>query len=500
MWEGGGRWVPSAWSLIVWKWILGIFIVCVIGCGVGGYFVSKNEKFKSQFMSFGGGDIATQVRLEPATKGDLVRTVAAPGQIEPRTKVKITAQVSARITALPFKEGEIVKKGDVVVRLDSEDLVAALEAQRAALKADEARLLGTRASFEQARADVARVRDLFEKNVRSKADLEAAEAAFQQAESSLRVGEASIEITRANIRRAERDVQNCVISSPIDGTIIKTYNEVGELVLGTFNNLGQTIMEIADLNVMLMRAEVDESSVAQVAKGQKAKVYVNAYPGKTFTGTVDQVEQQRQLSREQKGYFETEIIIDMQPGESLLAGLTANTDIMVQTQYDVLRVPSQAVLDRRIEELPGESQGKVAADQKNKAFTRVVYKLVDGKAVSVPVVTGTSDLTHTVVLSGLNDGEKVVSGPYKVLAALKDGQALSEMPGAGAHGGAAAGATTSTTPATTTDKAEGASGSSASDAKTSGDSKPSADGGTSTASTDSSKSGTTSTPAPATPN
>ncbi len=420
----------------MWKWILGVFVVCVIGCGVGGYFVSKSEKFKAQFAKFGGGEIATQVRLEPVTKGDLVRTVAAPGQIEPRTKVKITAQVSARITALPFKEGELVKKGDVVVRLDSEDLMAALEAQRASLKADEARLLGMRASLDQARADLARVRDLFEKNVRSKADLEAAEAAFQQADSTLRVGEASIEITRANIRRAERDVQNCVISSPIDGTIIKTYNEVGELVLGTFNNLGQTIMEIADLNVMLMRAEVDESSVAQVAKGQKAKVYVNAYPGKTFTGTLDQVEQQRQLSREQKGYFETEIIVDMQPGETLLAGLTANTDIMVQTQYDVLRVPSQAVLDRRIEELPSESQGKVAADQKSKAFTRVVYKLVDGKAVSVPVVTGTSDLTHTVVLSGLSEGEKVVSGPYKVLAALKDGQTLSEMPGHGAGGAA----------------------------------------------------------------
>ena len=411
----------------MWKWLLGIFIFCVLGCGIGGFLFSRTEQFKEMKIKFGGGQSKTLVRLEPAVKGDLVRSVAAPGQVDPKTKVLITAQVSARITALPFKEGDVVKKGDVVVRLDSEDLVAALEAQKASLKADEARLLGTQAAFNQARADRDLARDLFEKNVRSKADLEAAEAAYQQAESNLRVGEASIEITRANIRRAERDVQNCVIASPIDGTLIKVNNEVGELVLGTFNNLGQTIMEIADLSVMVMKAEVDESSVALVKKGQRAKVYINAYPGRTFTGTVDQVTQQRQISKEGKGYFETEILLEMSGTDHLLAGLTANTDIQVETQFDVVKVPSQAVVDRRIEELPSESRTKVDPAQASKSFTRVVYVLKDGKAQSVPVVTGTSDLTHTVVLSGLSPGEKVVSGPYKVLPTLKDGQELGDQ-------------------------------------------------------------------------
>ena len=127
----------------MWKWLLGIFIFCVLGCGIGGFLFSRTEQFKEMKIKFGGGQSKTLVRLEPAVKGDLVRSVAAPGQVDPKTKVLITAQVSARITALPFKEGDVVKKGDVVVRLDSEDLVAALEAQKASLKADEARVVDT---------------------------------------------------------------------------------------------------------------------------------------------------------------------------------------------------------------------------------------------------------------------------------------------------------------------------------------------------------------------
>ena len=303
-----------------------------------------------------------------------------------------------------------------------------------------------RAALKQAKADVDRARDLFEKNVKSKADLEGAQAGFDQASSSLLVGEASIEITRANIRRAERDVQNCVIESPIDGTLVKVNNEVGELVLGTFNNAGQVIMEIADLRVMIMRAEVDESSIAMVKKGQRAAIFINAYPGQTFTGVVDQITQQRQVSREGKNYFETEIVMELAENQRLLAGLTANTDVQVETQYDVLRVPSQAVLDRRIEELPAEAQTKIDAGQRTKSFTRVVYRLVDGKAIATPVVTGTSDLTHTVVLSGLSDGDKVVSGPYKVLASLKDGIKLTEMAAPGATPGAPSPAAAETSP------------------------------------------------------
>ena len=115
----------------MWKWLLGSFVLLALVCAVGGYFVAQSPKVKEQFSKFQGKDLGTQVRLEPAGKGDLVRKISAPGQIDPKTDVQITAQVSARITALPFKEGDEVKKGDVVVRLDAEDLLAALAAQKA---------------------------------------------------------------------------------------------------------------------------------------------------------------------------------------------------------------------------------------------------------------------------------------------------------------------------------------------------------------------------------
>lgn len=411
----------------MWKWIAGLAVLLVLLIAVGGWAFVRFGPGKPMLERMRGVERPTEVRLEPVERGELIRVVSAPGRVEPVAAVEITAQVSARIIALPFREGQQVRKGDVVVRLDAEELLAALEAQRAAVKADEARLEGNRASLEQARRDLERIRQLRESDVRSAAELESAEAAFAQSSAALRVAEHAIEIARANLRRAERDVQNCVIASPIDGTITLLSKEVGELVLGTFNNVGQTIMRIGDLSTMAMKAEVDESSVASVRPGQRARVYINAYPGREFAGVVEQVRRQRELSREGKGYFETQIKLELSPGEQLMSGLTANADVQVETQQDVLKVPSQAVLDRRMDELPDEARAGIDPTQRNKSFTRVVFVAREGKARAVPVVTGTSDLTSTVVLSGLSDGDAVVAGPYKVLASLKDGQAIQQI-------------------------------------------------------------------------
>lgn len=412
----------------MWKWIIGSLLLIVIVAGSGGVLLWKLPASQEFLANLQGKPKATVVKLETVDRGDLTRTISAPGTVDARTRVKISAQVSARITALPFREGQDVKSGDVVVKLDAEELQANMDSARAALRAEEARLEGTQAALTRSKSERERVRSLHQSKDRSDAELEAIEAAYLQQESALRVAEQSIESARAQIRRAERDLSNSIISSPIDGTVTLVSNEVGELVLGTFNNLGQTIMEIADLTEIIMRAEVDESNIQQVKAGQTATVHVTAYPEREFPGRVDKVRPQKKTSpRDGRNYFEVEVTLELKNDEKLLlVGGLANCDIHVETMYDVIKVPSQAVLDRRLEDLPSEIASGVTGIGRNDAYARVVYLLTDGKAKVVPVTAGSSDLRSTVVLKGLEPGTRVITGPYKVLATLKHDQAVEE--------------------------------------------------------------------------
>jgi HlyD family secretion protein len=409
----------------VWKWVLAVLLVLFLALGVGGFVFMSSPKFAAMRGKFGNKPKLTEVRLTPAEKGSLVRTVSAPGSIESKTAVKISAQVSAKVTALPFREGDDVKNDDVIVRLDSRDLQANLESAQAQERSEEARLSGAEAALERARQDVERQRALAASRDVAPQVLESAEAAYRQAESSVEATRQSIEITKANIRRAERDLENTTIRSPLDGTITGVNTEVGEQVLGTFNNAGTVIMEIADLTTMIVKARVDESMVAPVKEGQQARVYINMYPDKVFHGEVKLVGLRNILATDGTRYVEVEIALKLEPGDRLRTGLTANVDIEVETLYDVVKVPSQAVVDRRLDDLPKELQESPLID-KTKPFTRVVFLLQEGKSKAMAVSTGASDLTHTVITQGLEPGTKVISGPFKVLVDMKDGKEVAE--------------------------------------------------------------------------
>ncbi len=412
----------------MWKWLLIVFVVLVLGCGVGGYFFVKSPKFAEMQKQYSGQGKTTQVRLEPVSKGNLIRTVSAPGSVEAKTGVEISAQVSAKIVALPFTVGKEVKKDEVVVRLDSRDLQASLESAQAAKLSEEARLAGAEAARDRSKLDLERQRQLAASKDIAPSVLESAEAAFRQAESSYNSVKHSIEISEANIRRAVRDLENTVIKSPIDGTVTALNMEVGEQVLGTFSNAGTVIMEIANLNTMIVKARVDESTVSPVKEGQHAKVFINMYQDRTFEGTVTLVGLKNLSDNDGTRFVEVEILLDATGDLRLRTGLTANADIEVETMYDVLKVPSQAVVDRRVDELPKsvlEGPGAALIDR-TRPFTRVLYTVVDGKALAVPVKVGSSDLTHTIIAAGIDEGTRVVAGPFKVLVDVKDGKELTE--------------------------------------------------------------------------
>ncbi|MCA9299330.1 MAG: efflux RND transporter periplasmic adaptor subunit, partial [Phycisphaerales bacterium] len=381
------------------KWIL--IVVVLLGglLGGGGYALIATPLGSSLRASFEPEVTRTEVLLEFPEVGDLTKTVSAPGAIEPAVNVKISAQIRARIIAIPFEAGDEVRASDVVVRLEADEYEARLEAARARLRASEATLEGELAARKVALTELGRIQELFDTGDRSKADLDSAQLAYDRAEAGVKSLQANIETSRAQVVEAQKDLANTVIESPIDGTIVNVASETGEIALPG-SDATVTIMEIADLRRMVLKAQIDESNIAPVHEGQSARIYINAFPDRVYTGVVDRINLKRQVAPDGTGYFETEIAVEVPEGERIFSGLTANTEIEVQTYRDVLRVPSQAVVDRRIDELPPELMDSPHVDRE-KTYARIVYREVDGKAIATPVETGTSDRTHTIILAGL---------------------------------------------------------------------------------------------------
>ncbi|MDX2118445.1 MAG: efflux RND transporter periplasmic adaptor subunit [Planctomycetota bacterium] len=425
----------------MWKWIIGFVVLVLVLVTGGGVYLWQSGTLKTLMEKMNPEAGGMKVRLETVERGTLIRSISAPGIVEPRTKVEISAQVSARIIALPFREGDFVKKGDVLIRLNGEDLAAALDSAKAQEKRERAQLEGAQARLANAGFELGRRKELFASKDISKAELDQAEADFQAAQSSVNQSKHSIEAAQASIQRATKDLENTVIKADFDGVVTKLDAEVGELVVvGTLNNPGSVIMEVANLTDVLMKARVDEANIAPVVAGQRAKIFVNAYPDKDFAGTVERVGLKKLTDKDGSSYFETEIKIDVPEGITLRSGLTCNADIGVQTLADVVKVPSQAILDRAVDELPAEVSQAAGSIDPGKKFARVIFAMKDGKAEALPVGIGPSDLTHTVIFKGLEPGTKIVVGPFKTLLALKHDQrisdeALDKKPGTGSTTG-----------------------------------------------------------------
>jgi HlyD family secretion protein len=403
------------------------------------------------------------VRVETIVRGDLIETVSAPGEVQPRVKVSISAKVSAPIIDLPFKEGDRVIKGkSVLARLDAKDLQSALksaqarfDAQNAQIAVSEKHIEASRSTIESMQAnlvdaerDLKRQMDLHKTNDVSQSIVDTAQtkvdsmrAQLRSSEFSIKADEANLTVERfqrdaayADVAKATDDLSYTVIVSPIDGVVTRRRAEVGEMVVpGIQGSPGTTILEVADLSQMLMVARVDEASVTQVLPGQHATVRMQAFGDNAFDGIVEWVANSRfdptassasagaSATPDGSRFFECKIRLYTK-GEHIRSGLSADADIEVNRHHG-LRVQSQAVLGRPTDSLPTEVRAKPEVEA-GKSITTVVYRMVSGKAVATPVTVGPSDETHTLIKSGLKDGDAVIVGPYKLLESLTDGQAV----------------------------------------------------------------------------
>ena len=427
------------------KWIGGIGLVLALVCGGSAVFIFP--KMKELIQQQARLNQAPQVEVEQAAAGELVRTISAPGSVRPNREVKLSARVAAKIEELPYEEGEYVEAGSLVVRLDASDLRAALEAASARKLADEAGLKaaestlisetrsleGQRSALRNAVLDWERNQGLFETGDVSQSVLDDARTAMEQAQAAYDAREQSLESLRANVEaararvavaeaeveQARENLRYTEITTPIAGFITALNAEEGELVVtGTMNNAGTVIMTIADLSEMIVEARLSEVDVTRVQPGQTVQVHINGYDDE-FAGTLKRVGLQSKPSNDGTTYFDADVVLHLE-GSRMFAGLTANVDIVVETLNDI-KLPSQAVLDKRVDELPREVREGNPLIDAGDSFVQVVFLMEDGKARVRPVQVAGTTVTDTAVAEGLEVGETVITGPFSVLQDLKDG-------------------------------------------------------------------------------
>ena len=402
-------------------------------------------------------------RSTAVREGSLNESVSAPGFVEPVSKVDISAQISARVMALPLREGDVVHKGDLVVQLDDRNLKAVLasttarrDGERARLEAERARIEGPKQSLENAKRNLERQRKLFETGDVARQALEDAMVKVQEIEAAVvgsqkNIGalESSLAASEAEIERVREEVSYATIRAPIDGTITRLNAEVGELVVvGTMNNAGTVIMTIANLARMRVRAQVAEADIAKVLEGQPAEIFINAFSGRTFHGVVEEVALQRTSSgqgsaasaTQGSGTFKVDVSLDAD-GTRIFSGLAANVDIAIKEHRGIL-VPTQAIVERKRDDLP-TALAESTVFQGAQRVVAIVFRDEDGVAVATPVRLGSSSLTETIVEVGLSAGQSVVVGPYKTLEQLKGGEKLRKETIVPAGAGKTAGKTSS---------------------------------------------------------
>ena len=360
-------------------------------------------------------DNGIEVTAEKVTRGVVQQKVTGSGQIRPAVQVKVSAQVAGKIVQLNAREGDRVRKGQLLVALDPEKYIASVERAKSSLYA-------AQANEKKAKSDLERSRELFAKKLISQSEFEGAEANYEAAVSNRMQAEASL-------KEAEDALNKTRLYATMNGVVTKINKEVGEMALGAqFQE--DVIMVVSDLSKMEAIVEVDENDVVDIHPGDSAKVEVDAFPDTVFDGRVTEIANSAITkglgTQEQVTNFEVTITIN-NPDPRFRPGMSTTVDILTRRLENVLKVPIQAVTvrERKVLRKTKQVEDTVSdeeASAEEKKMQEVVFVIEDGRAAVRPVKLGISDDTHYAVLSGVSEGEWVITGPFKILnKTLKDG-------------------------------------------------------------------------------
>lgn len=386
-----------------------------------------------------------KVQVAPAARQNLVALVKAPATIEPETIVNISAELIGRVTELAVEEGQQVKRGQLLLRLDPTTYAEQVRQAEALLAAAEARYRGAATAWQVAKPNYERRRKLHEQKLLSDGEMEIAEREYQGTLAEYEAAHQDVARAQAGLRAARDQLAKTVYTSPIDGVVTELNIEQGEIVMiGTMNNPGTRILSVADLDRMQAKADVDETDVVDLKVGQPATIEVDALPDTSFKAHVKEIAQSATRTGLTGGTGETdfsvEVLFDHKVAQ-VRPGMTADVAIETARRDSALAVPIQAVVVRTEEDLrkarsgrgrrpspaaaesaAAESAAAPAAGSKGKAKEKTgVFVLVDGKVEFREVTTGIASDTDIEIVGAVEPGDQVITGPYQVLRDLMPG-------------------------------------------------------------------------------
>jgi HlyD family secretion protein len=368
-----------------------------------------------------------KVTVDKVSKQDLTSIVSASGEVKPKKNINISAQVPGRIIKIGVEEGEVVKAGDFLLKLDSTQYEAIADRDQNFIRAANSDLIQAEARLQRDKNSYERQQKLFDEQLISKDLLETAKAQFDISSAQTNAIRFQIKQAEASLKSTIDNLNKTTYDSPIDGVITSLRVEEGEVaIIGTMNNPGTVLLTIADLSVMEVEVEVDETDVIGVGLGQESNIRVDAFPETVFKGTVTEIGSsalQRTtggISTQESKDFKVVITLE-NPSKKLKPGLSASADIIVAEKKQALAVPISALVLR----------DKVGADASSSAAQKDeegVYAVENSRVKFQPVGKGITGGMMIEITSGLQEGQDIVTGPYASLRDLKDGVLIKTDP------------------------------------------------------------------------
>ena len=439
------------------KWFL-----IIIGIIAGLFLIAK--------AMGGGGDTTEKVAVDKAVKRTIIESVNASGKIYPEVEVKISPDISGQVTELNVEEGDSVRRGEVLARiyadiyaLQRDEAASRVNQSAATVENSRAALDALKANMEQAKLALDRNKTLYDQKVISKAEFEQYEVTYRSAQSNynaaqqnIRSLQAGVQSSQTGLTRANKDLSRTTIIAPMDGVISSLKIKKGESVAGNSFNVGTEMMTLANMSVLEVRVDVGENDIVKIKTGDSADVEVDAYNNRKFKGVVTKIASSTgggltgAATSNDVTNYEVRIRLDKESYKDLAdktfpfrPGMNASADIKTRRIDNALAVPITAVnarvkgsdksmADKKKEdkESKGEDENAEDAPSLGDELEEIVFVLQPDQTVKKVVVrSGIQDINNIEILSGLNAGDQVVTGPYSAISkTLKDGTKVKVVP------------------------------------------------------------------------
>ena len=381
-----------------------------------------------------GNDTSIEVETAKADEITIIETVSATGKIQPEIEVKIASQVSGEIVSLPVKEGQVVKKGDLLVKINPDLYTSGVSRSVSNYAGTKSGLAQADASFNEAKSNYERNKTLFEKGIISRSDWDKSIASFEVAKASKQTAYFNVQSAQASVKEAKDNLGRTIIFAPASGTISMLNVELGERILGTQQMSGTELMRVANLDNMEVEVSVNENDIVKINIGDETKIEVDAYLKKEFKGVVTNISNSATsaVTADQVTNFKIKVRILKESYQDLLIGkpktyspfrpgMTATVDIITTRKEKVIGVPISSVVIKadtlptpKFDQVDEENTGKIKSKIDKKL--ECVFVKSNGKAKIRIVKTGIQDDTNIEILSGLKKGDEIITGPYNTVS------------------------------------------------------------------------------------